>query len=252
MEYNKGDGFPKDPKHSHCKKADGLPLIGVFFIGLGLVFLLDRLNIIPHEWRNIIISWQALLIFIGFINIFRNHARFPGIILILIGTAFILPNIVNIPFTASQLVWPVVLIVVGIAILFKAKNIKPQLVFNPNQKSNNFSEKIDEVAIFGGGKRIITTQNLKGGNITAIFGGLEIDLSDAEIQDDVIVLEIAAIFGGATLIVKPEWDVQIQVASILGGFSDKRKVYKNEKKECAKKLIIKGAAIFGGGEVKSF
>ncbi len=249
MEYNKEDHFRK---HRQCKKTEGLPLIGVFFIGLGLVFLLDRLNIIPHEWRNLIISWQALLIFIGFINVFRNHARFPGIILILIGTAFILPDIVHIPFSATQLIWPVVLIVVGLAILFKARNIKPPLVFNSNQDSNSISEKIDEVAIFGGGKRIITTHNLKGGNITAIFGGLEIDLSDAEIQDEVIVLEVAAIFGGATLIVKPEWDVQIQVASILGGFSDKRKVYKNENKEGAKRLIIKGAAIFGGGEVKSF
>lgn len=235
-----------------CKKQDGLPVIGFFFIGLGVVFMLDRLGLIPYEWRSIIISWQALLIFIGTINIFRSHARFPGLILILVGAAFLIPDIIPIPFETKQLIWPLILIIVGAAILLKARQFKTPHVFSHDEESQVVSEKIDEVAIFGGGKRVITTQNLKGGNITAIFGGLEIDLSDAEIQEDVIVLEVAAIFGGATIIVKSDWDVQVQVSSILGGFSDKRKVYKNDNREGAKRLIIKGAAIFGGGEVKSF
>lgn len=249
MDYNR---ITEKQKNKSCKKQDGLPVIGFFFIGLGIVFLLDRLHLIPNEWRSIIISWQVLLIFIGTINIFRNHARFPGLILILVGTAFILPEIVHIPFETKQLLWPLIMIIVGAAILLKGKHFKTPHIFNQNQENHVISEKIDEVAIFGGGKRVITTQNLQGGNITAIFGGLEIDLSDAEIQDDVIILEVAAIFGGATIIVKPEWDVQVQVSSIMGGFSDKRKVYKNDSKEGAKRLIIKGAAIFGGGEVKSF
>ena len=77
-------------------------------------------------------------------------------------------------------------------------------------------------------------------------------MTDAEIGDDVAVIEVSAIFGGATIIVRPEWDVQVQVASILGGFSDERKIYKGDVTPGAKRLIIKGAAIFGGGEVKSY
>lgn len=245
--YNMERKFGND-----CRKPNGLPIVGVFLIGMGLVFLLDRLNVIPNQWRHIIISWQALLIFIGFINIFKNHARLPGVILVLVGSAFIVPEIVHVPFQTKQLIWPLVLIIVGIAIVFKTRNFKSPHVFNPNQDATTSSEKIDEVAIFGGGKRVITTQNLKGGNITAIFGGLEIDLSDAEIDGDSVIIEVAAIFGGVTVIVKPEWDVQVQVASVFGGFTDKRKMYKNQNQEGAKQLILKGAAIFGGGEVKSF
>lgn len=252
MEYNTARNRNSNKS---CKKSDGLPIIGFFFIGLGLVFLLDRLHIIPNHLRNIIISWQALLIFIGTVNIFRSHSRLPGLILIMVGGVFILPLLpipFDFPFAPKRILFPLILIIAGIAILLKARHFKTPHVFNPHDETEIVSEKIDEVAIFGGGKRVITTQNLKGGNITAIFGGLEIDLSDADIQDDVIVLEVAAIFGGVTIIVKSEWDVQVQVSSILGGFSDKRKVYKNDTKENAKRLVIKGAAIFGGGEVKSF
>ncbi len=241
-------------KRAHCSKHDGLPIMGIFLIGLGIVFLLDRMDIIPNYWRQIILSWQSLLIFIGVINIFKSHARFPGIILILIGSAFLIPEIIDIPFETRQLIWPVVLIVVGLTIVFKARNIRTPHIFNSDAKTvNNDQEKIEEIAIFGGGKRIITSNNLKGGNITAIFGGLELDLTNADFEDDIAVLEVTCIFGGTTIIVNPEWDVQVQVASIMGGFSDKRNIYKkDENTTAAKRLIIKGTAIFGGGEVKAY
>jgi predicted membrane protein len=249
MDYQKEH---RTPKNKMCKPNEGLPIMGILLVGLGLVFLLDRLHIIPNYWRNIIISWPSLLIFIGLINIFKSHARFPGFILILVGSAFLIPNIIDIPFEASQLIWPVVAIVVGLFIVFKSRKVRIPHVLSSESETINGSEKIDEVAIFGGGKRVITSQNLKGGNITAIFGGIELDLTDAELADDIAVLEVACIFGGTTIITKPDWDVQVQVASILGGFTDKRKMYKRESGVQTKTLIIKGAAIFGGGEVKSY
>jgi predicted membrane protein len=248
---NYSNNNPGTGKH-HCQKNDGLPVIGIFLVGLGLVFLLDRLHIIPHHLRSLIISWQALLIFIGFTNLFRAKSRFPGVVLILIGSAFLIPDAINIPFETRQRIWPIVLITVGLAIVFKARKFKHPEIFHAHDTTINDSEKIDEVAIFGGGKRVISSKNLKGGNITAIFGGLEIDLTDAEIGGDTAVIEVSAIFGGATVIVRPDWDVQVQVTSILGGFSDERKIYKGDVNPNAKRLIIKGAAIFGGGEVKSY
>jgi predicted membrane protein len=249
MDFSKNEKFSNKP---YCSKPEGVPFIGIFLIGLGLVFLFDRMNLIPEYWRNIIISWQMLLIFIGAINVFRNHARFPGIILILVGTAFLLPEIIQIPFETRQLVWPVVLILIGVFIVFKTRNLKRPPFFNPHSETVSGDDRIDEVAIFGGGKRVIASQNLKGGNITAIFGGIELDLTDADLCEEGAVIELACIFGGTTIIVKPEWDVQVQVTSVMGGFTDKRKVYKQSGSTSSKRLIIKGAAIFGGGEIKSF
>ncbi len=249
MDYSKNNSFAS--KHQ-CAKHDGIPFIGIFLIGLGLVFLFDRMNLIPESWRPILLSWQMLLIFIGTINVFKNHSRFAGIILILVGAAFLLPDVFNLPFETRQLIWPLVLILIGVFIVIKTQNSKRKPVFFPHSETTNGNEHIEEVAIFGGGKRVIASQNFKGGNVTAIFGGVELDLTDAELSDDGAVIQLSCIFGGATLIVKPEWDVQVQVTSIMGGFTDKRKVYKQTGATPTKKLIIKGEAIFGGGELKSF
>jgi predicted membrane protein len=249
MDYTKNDSVSRKP---HCSKNDGLPFMGIFLIGLGIVFLLDRIGIIPHQYRNLIFSWQSLLIFVGVVSMFKTHARFPGLILILVGAGFMLPNIMDIPFNISRLIFPVILILVGVGLVLKTRNQTRPHVFHSGTETVNGSERIEEVAIFGGGKRVISSQNIRGGVITAIFGGIELDMSDAELSDEGAVIEITCIFGGTTIIVKPEWDVQLQVASILGGFSDKRKVYKQTEPNNGKKLIIKGAAIFGGGELKSF
>jgi predicted membrane protein len=249
MNFHKHN-FSHDNQPQKCSSSDGLPIMGFVFLGLGLVFLFDRLGIIPSAIRHIIISWQALIIFIGAINLIKPHSRFAGIILILVGGAFLLPRIIDVPFETKQLIWPVILIFVGLLILLKTNRIKQNFNFKRTVHSFGTSEQLDELAIFGGSKRIITTQNLKGGNITAIFGGVELDLSEADFEGDVAVIDLTAIFGGATLIVKSEWEVQLQITSIMGGFTDKRKVYKGG--TGSKTLIIKGAAIFGGGEVKSF
>ncbi len=250
MDYTKHGKYScGDNRHKH----DGLPLIGIFLIGLGLVFLLDRMNLIPGQWRHLLISWPALLIFIGLINVFKFNHRIPGFILLLVGTAFIIPKIIYVPFETSHLIGPVLIITVGLIIVLKARSFRPPSSFRSETESYNGQEIIEEVAIFGGGKRVITSQNLRGGNVSAIFGGIELDLTEADLADDTAVLEVACIFGGVTIIVKSDWDVQVQVASILGGFDDKRKLYKRgEGSTATKHLIIKGAAIFGGGEVKGY
>lgn len=249
MDYTKNDRIRRKPG---CTKNEGLPFMGIFLIGLGIVFLLDRIGIIPHHYRQLIFSWQSLLIFVGFISMFKTHARFPGLILILVGAGFLLPDIMDIPFNISRLIFPVILILVGVLLVFKTRTLHHPHVNISGQDYSHDADRIEEIAIFGGGKRVVTNQNIKSGEITAIFGGIELDLSDADLDENGAVFELACIFGGATIIVKPEWDVEVQVASILGGFADKRKVYKQTEPNTGKKLIIKGAAIFGGGELKSF
>ncbi len=242
--------FNDDNSRARCNNTDGLPIMGFVFLGLGLVFLFDRLGIIPDAIRHIIISWQALIIFIGAINLIKPHSRFAGIILILVGGAFLLPRIVDVPFETKQLIWPVILIFIGLLILLKTNRIKQHWATKHCVQTTGSNEQLDELAIFGGSKRIITSQTLKGGNITAIFGGVELDLTEADFEGDTAVIDITAIFGGATIVVKSDWEVQLQVTSIMGGFADKRKVYKGI--QGSKTLIIKGVAIFGGGEIKSF
>ena len=111
---------------------------------------------------------------------------------------------------------------------------------------------IDYVNIFSGGERQIVSQNFTGGKVTAIFGGSEIDLTRASLAPGISDLELACIFGGTTIIVPDNWFVTIEVTPVLGGFGDSRKLSPGRTVDSTKQLVIKGAVIFGGGEIKSY
>jgi predicted membrane protein len=88
--------------------------------------------------------------------------------------------------------------------------------------------------------------------ITAIFGGIELDLTKAGLAPGISYLEIACVFGGATLIVPDDWHITIEVTPVLGGFTDSRKLSPGRTVDPSKHLVVKGAVVFGGGEVKSY
>ena len=111
---------------------------------------------------------------------------------------------------------------------------------------------IDYVNIFSGGDRQVVSQNFKGGRISAVFGGTELDLTKARLAPGRNDIEIACVFGGATIIVPDTWYVTIEVTPVLGGFTDSRKLTPGRTVDSTSQLVIKGAVVFGGGEIKSY
>jgi predicted membrane protein len=62
-------------------------------------------------------------------------------------------------------------------------------------------------------------------------------------------IDVANIFGGSKIIVPEDWNIKIEVVSIFGGFDDKRSASVIARSNTSKVVVIKGACIFGGGEV---
>jgi len=204
------------------------------------------MDIIPASISHIIISWQMLLIGIGMLNIITNKNYSSGLILISIGTFFILPRVFDIPFEVREMFWPAIFVVIGM-LMITVKNRHRGL--GKGESSENY---IDLLTLMGGGKRKITSNQFLGGKVTSIFGGSEIDLTAANIQDNEPILDVFTLFGGTKIIVPNNWDVQVDVTSIFGGFDDKRGPIDNLGEGTKKVLLIKGFTIFGGGEVKSY
>ena len=137
-------------------------------------------------------------------------------------------------------------------ILFlKKENLIRLLYFNSDSSRVN-KDKIDDVSIFGGGTKIISSNNFQGGNITAIFGGSEINLINCQLAEGENVLDVLCVFGGTTIILPKEWNIVINVTSILGGFSNKAIRNPSIVIDQTRTLHIKGLAMFGGGEVKTY
>ena len=235
----------KHPSNRRMKKY----ALGAVVILLGLVLLGLNTEILPMSWKPILFSWQMLLIAIGVISIFGRDSYIPGIILILVGGIFIIPKFGVLPFSIHNLFWPAILIAFGLIILFKGFG---KHTFRHGRNNVTIDDGyINEETIFSGTKTQVTHQQFKGGKISCIFGGAEVDLTKAGLAEGENTLVISAIFGGATVIVPSHWKIIVKNSSIMGGFEDKRR-HIGENPDPTKVLVIKAEAIFGGGEIKSY
>ncbi len=234
---------------------DGRLLFGLLLIVAGFLLLLDAYNIWDFNLRYYLISWKTMLIAMGLIFALNDRENpGTGIVLITIGVAFWLPAFFNI--NTRMLVLPVVLIGGGLLILSRSTRKSPdkknrkQRFFDENQKIVSEDDFIDETAVFGGGTIKSTSSDFKGGKITAIFGGSEINLSAASPAEHGSNIDLLVLFGGITLIVPEDWQVKSETLSIFGGTTDKRIVTISN--DTDKVLVIKGTVMFGGIEIKSF
>jgi len=134
---------------------------GVIIILVGLSVLLHQLRFFSPEVDDVIISWQMLLIVIGVYNLFFAGNRVAGYILIAVGGFFIFPELFILPYDFKRNFWPVLLIVVGLIILFRAFPGRRREKAIPTD--GNPLEYIDEVNIFSGSEKKITTDNFRGG-----------------------------------------------------------------------------------------
>jgi hypothetical protein len=109
---------------------------------------------------------------------------------------------------------------------------------------------IDAVSVFGGVKKTILSKDFKGGEIVNIFGGAELDFTQADINGRVII-DITQIFGGTKIIVPSHWQVVSDLAAVFAAIDDKRmKMTATPNSE--KILVLKGVSIFAGVDVRSF
>lgn len=241
---------------------------GIVVLTIGVLFLLRNFDFLSPEMHHYIFSWKTLLIGIGILNLVFAHNKVAGFILIAIGTFFWLPEWFDLSVRAGQLFWPLVIIGVGIMLLFRRNNdFEPPRHRRSDSQDPTSSrhkdipnaypsddEYVDDVAIFSGSHKIINSQNFRGGKMTAIFGGSELNLTRAQMAPGRNILNVFFMFGGSEIQVPPNWKIVIEATPIFGGFSDKRRVFNNiDVQESADSvLIIRGVVLFGGAEIKSY
>ncbi|MFH2094269.1 MAG: DUF5668 domain-containing protein [Bacteroidota bacterium] len=226
-------------KHSGAKAL----VFALMVIAAGIFFLLNNMGLVSDEVKHIVFSWPMLVVAIGLLNI-TGRTFWLGGILILFGGIFIVADIYDLPIEFGKVFWPSLLILAGLIIIWFAIGIFKGRSFT---KSSSSADYIEEISIFGGTDKIISSKEFKGGKIVNIFGGGKIDFREAELAPGINNLEFVNIFGGATLMVPSGWQVRTEVVSIFGGFVDKRAQVPVDE---SRTLYIRGVAIFGGGEIK--
>ena len=249
METNGNYGNENHPyreDHGHLKS--NRPILGVVLVLVGLFLVMRNTGIFPDFIDHVIFSWPMLLVAIGLVMTLGKAEKTSGVIVMAVGGFFLIPTIFRETFHAYNMFWPSIFIIIGVIFI-----VSKRKGFNSvTSKGIIGDDYVDYVNVFSGGERQIVSENFRGGRISAVFGGMELDLTKAKMAPGRNELEIACVFGGATIIVPDDWYVTIDVTPILGGFSDSRKLSPGRSTEMSKQLVIKGAVVFGGGEVKSY
>jgi len=259
--------------HHNSSKQSGKIIAGFILMGIGFLLLLKQFDwFFFPSW---IFSWPMILIIVGFVkraNSNKNNSSW--LILILIGFLFLFEKI----FPEANITsygWPVIIIAIGLWMIFRHRTdshvVEPDTTFakeayvdpdflNPDPtktetqnaytKPETSEDYLSSFAIFSAAKKNILSKTFKGGEVVNVFGGTDLDFSHADINGKVVV-DVMQLFGGTKLIVPPHWQVVADITQIFGGVNDKR-IPHADVSASGKILVLKGASIFGGVDIKSF
>jgi predicted membrane protein len=226
---------------------------GLILMVIGFVFFLRNLGVDVPDW---LFGWNMMLIVLGvFIGVKRKF-RGPGwLILIVVGSYFTLERMIDAD--VSRFFFPLLFTALGVYLIFSPKKHSfrrrkrmMQLDDAGNPTDGDSIDTIDSVNIFSGTHKRAFSKNLKGGDIVAVFGGCDLNLTQADFQGT-ITIDIVAIFGGVKIIIPPTWQIKSELTAILGGMEDKTTVMPFGA-EPEKILIIRGLALFGGVDIRNF
>lgn len=238
---------PKYQFHGIHYRGTTLPLtgrliFGVVVIVLGVLFTLDNLGLLNAG--DVLRFWPVALIAYGVMRLLgiagpTNVAG--GTILTGIGTWLLLHNL-QILTSDPWDFWPVIMILVGFALVTRAmKGAR-----SPGDTQT--SATISAFAMMSGTDRKILSQEFRGGDITAVMGGHQIDLRSAKLADGVAVLDLFVWWGGVDLKVPADWEVSCEGIVLMGAIEDNSKAPSGPPQG---RLVLKGLVVMGGVEVKN-
>lgn len=210
-------------------------LLGAIVVLVGLLLLLETTGLVSTS--DLLRYVPSLFVAVGLWALVQS--RFRNIVgpVVLVGVASAWQAVALGYATVDQVVsfWPVLIIAFGLSIILG------QVRSRVRETETTFTSAF---AAFGGVEKRNTSKGFTGADLTAIFGGTELDLRDAALEDRPAQINAVAMFGGVDVIVPREWNVQLDVLPILGGASDDRPRRGEEHDEID--LVVTGFAAFGG------
>jgi predicted membrane protein len=216
-------------------------IFGLIIVTLGVLWTLDSLGIADAEYY--IRYWPSALIALGAAKLWHVHrgrgSAFGGVVLIIIGSVLLLDDLVPASIDLFDL-WPLLLVLLGSSLIWRSINGR---VAAPNDANSTLSA----VAVLGGVNRGNNSGAFRGGDLTAVMGGCEVDLRQARIDGEAVI-DVFAMWGGIEIRVPEDWTVIGRVTPLLGGFEDKTRPPQTA---TAQRLVIRGFVIMGGVEVKN-
>jgi len=218
-------------------------LFGLCVLTVGVLFTLDNFGLINAG--PILRWWPLIILLIGVCKLFglgtsRNvvwGATFAIFGVLWLGGSLHVFNI------HVWDLWPLFLVVLGAS--FLVRGLKRQQVGVAGDVDS--SDTVQAFAVMSGAERRIYSQQFRGGELSALMGGVEIDLREARFENDRAVIEVFAMWGGIDIMVPADCKLSIEGFALMGAIEDNTKL----KTDAKQTLVIRGFVMMGGVEIKS-
>ena len=214
----------------------GLCLVALGVIMIGNYMGIFNIDIFFDGW------WTLFIIVPSVIGVFSKGDRTLSLIFLVIGVLMLLnqQHIITIEMV-WKLLFPAVVIIVGLSLIISSLRKAKDNTMPVNCK---VSKNQSYTAIFSGSERKYFNEEFNGASLTAVFGGVDLDLRDAIISKDVAINAIA-IFGGCTILAPKNVNVKTTGTNIFGGTDNKigGSTYPYT-------IYVNTTSIFGGVEIK--
>lgn len=203
-------------------------ILGLILIAAGVIFAGNELgywniNIFFNGW------WTLFIIIPCILSIVQNGFNTGNIIGLCIGV-FLLAQQQHIFYEYRKLIFPAGIIAVGLVLILKHNSTNhPRHVDNTYQQNNfesnaEFNNKeyakttdiVKMTAIFSGQNYEKSNETFNGADLTAIFGGVDLDIRNTKIENDVRI-DAFCLFGGMDILVPQNMPVKIHPTCIFGG-----------------------------------
>ena len=216
--------------------------IGIVLVAVGVALLLNNTGVI--ELGNLIRWTPSLLILLGIlmmvVNRFRRNAG--PIILIAVG---VVVQLIVLGFSAISLLWPALLILIGLVILFgRGRRSSPR----PTDARTAHNVEGNLATVMGTTDRQVSHADLRGEEIVTVMGTSKLDMRDITISDMPAELNITCVMGQVNIRVPSDLSVAIDNSTVMGESKDDRRAAPSSAD--AADLTITGTVVMGSLKVE--
>lgn len=234
-----GRAVPRDGRF----RVSARLILGLVVVAVGVALLLDELEI--ADASVLLRWWPALALAYGLMMLTgvccRRHVG--GGLVVSFFSGWLLLERLDVVHRGPWELWPLALVVLGAAMVIGALR-RPDTAAVLEDRAST----IRAFALWSGAGRKVVSEDFRGGEITAIMGGHDIDLRPAKIAAGPAVIDAFVWWGGVDLRVPEGWKVTNEALALLGGVEDKTRAPEGE---ATGHLVIKGLVVMGGMELRN-
>lgn len=232
---------------ARANPLSGRLIVGVALMVLGALWTLDNLDFI--ESGNITRWWPVVPLAIGLMKLtgfgMEKQTGF-GAFFTLGGGLFLLDSFGALRVDFS-IVFPLLFIFIGVQVTMRA--LRGSNVPGPAAGPADADDYVRSFAVMGGVTRRNESQAFRGGELTAVMGGVELDLTQARPADGRAVVDVFAIWGGIDIRVPDDWRVELEAVPLMAGVETSARLAPGE--SAAGTLVVRGFVMMGGVEIKN-